>query len=89
MEAAIPKMEKQLRSWRRTIDRLAAAVHGVGTGEQFDALLYIDELKALHAVARFRLEAFKVAGSVERALLAAGLKGAWDEMDAAVASLDP
>lgn len=89
MEAAIAEMEAQLRSWQRTIDRLSAAVHGIGAGMEFDALVYIDELKALHAIARFRLEEFKAARGGERTRLKEGLKSAWKELDSAVADLDP
>jgi hypothetical protein len=87
MEAAMSRMEAQLTRWRFQIDRLARAVHGVGTPGEFDALVYIDELKALHAVARFRLNAFKVANSAERPHLEDGLKKAWSELDSAFANL--
>ena len=87
MEAAIPKMETQLRTWRSEIDRLARAVHGVGSDGEFDALLFIDELKALHAIACFKLDEYKAAEGEERRRLDSGLKGAWVDLGAALENL--
>jgi hypothetical protein len=89
MDPAVTRMETQLRAWRRTIDGLAAAVHGLGKEGEFDALVYIDELKALHATAQFELDGFKAASGAERTRRMVRLKGAWDDLDEAVANLDP
>ena len=83
------KLEAQLRGWRLKIARLAGAIHGVGVQKDFDALVYIDELKVLHAVARSKLEEFKAAGDAERQHLEAGLKSAWGDLEAAVENLGP
>jgi hypothetical protein len=51
--------------------------------------MYIDELKALYAVAGSKLDEFKAAGSPERTHLEAGLRIAWEDLEAAVENLDP
>lgn len=89
MDGTVWKMETQLRNWHLRITRLAAAVHGVGARRDFDALVYIDELKVLHATARSKLDEYKAAGVAERRLLEVGLKTAWGDMQVAIESLDP
>jgi hypothetical protein len=89
MDGNMLKLEAQLRGWRLRIARLAGAVHGVGTQKDFDALVYIDELKVLHAVAWSKLDEFKVAEGADRRRLEAGLKSAWSDLEAAVENLDP
>jgi hypothetical protein len=82
-------MEAQLTKWRLRIARLAGAVHGVGNRKDFDALVYIDELKLLHAIARWKLDEFKAAGGEERSVLKAGLNGAWSDLELALENLGP
>jgi hypothetical protein len=89
MDGTTLEMEAQLRNWHRRITRLAGTVHGIGAPRDFEALVYIDELKVLHATARLKLEEFKAAGDVERRSLASGLRNAWGDMEAAVANLGP
>jgi hypothetical protein len=87
MKADILIMEVQLRNWSRRIDRLAAVVHGVGTDREYEALVYIDELKALHAIARAKLDEFNAADGAKRRRLEAGLKSAWGDLGAAIENL--
>jgi hypothetical protein len=89
MDGNVLKLEAQLRGWRLRIARLAGAVHGVGVQRDFDALVYIDELKLLHAVAWSKLDEFKAARGGDRGHLEDGLKSAWDDLEAAVENLDP
>ena len=45
--------------------------------------MYVDELKALHAIAQSRFDEFRAAGDAGRAPLKAGMESAWNELDAA------
>jgi len=76
-------MEADLKRWSLKIDRLVAKTELVGAHPSFDTLTYIDELKALHAVARSKLETFKARGDRGGARLEAELELAWKEADAA------
>lgn len=62
-------MRAQLVRWREKIDLLAEKSHAAGRLVSFDTLLYIDELKALHALAQLRLDELTVADGVGRAEL--------------------
>jgi hypothetical protein len=89
MDAALRKMEAQLKQWSLKIDILAVKTQRSGTQAGFDALMYIDELKALHAIAQSKLDAFKSAGDTERARLKAEMKSAWNELAAAFKKPQP
>jgi hypothetical protein len=45
--------------------------------------MYVDELKALYAIAKSRFERFRSAVAPERVRLRAQMKTAWSELDAA------
>jgi hypothetical protein len=83
MDAALEKMETQLKLWSLKIDKLAARTQAAGVRAGFDAHTRIDELKALLAIAQSRLLEYKAAGGTERARLKAGFKSAWMELDTA------
>jgi hypothetical protein len=83
VETAVEKMEAQLSLWNSRIDNLADKTLKAGVQARFDALVYIDELKALHAIARAKLDEFKAGSAAERVRLKAGMKRAWNELDAA------
>ena len=83
MEAAVEKMEAQLKRWRVKIDNLAAKTQTAGVQAGFDALMYVDELKALHAIAQSKFDKFRKAGDTERGRLKTEMKSAWNELDAA------
>jgi multidrug resistance efflux pump len=82
MEAAVEKMEAQLKLWGLQIHKLAAKTQKAGARARFEDLMYIDELKALHAIAQSRFDEFRGAGDTERARLRAEMSSAWDELDA-------
>lgn len=87
MDAAVERMETQLRLWSSKIDHLAAKTQVAGVQTRFEALVRIDELKALHAIAQSKLIEFKAAilaaaaGDTKRARLRAEMKKAWNELD--------
>lgn len=87
MEAAVEKMEAQLEHWSREIEKLAAKTQKAGVRAKFDALMYIDELKAAHAVAQSKLSEFRAVEETSRARLEAELKSAWNDLDAAFKNL--
>ena len=89
MELAVEKMEAQLKRWSLKIEKLAAKTQRAGVQARFDALMYVDELKAAHAVAQSKLIEFKAAGETSRARLEGELKGAWSDLDAAFKNLRP
>ncbi len=77
-------MEAQLKLWSIRIDHLAARTLQPGVRASFDALIYIDELKALHAIAVAEYEAIRNAAPEKRAELMAGLSGVWDDLGTAL-----
>ena len=89
MEAAVEKMEAQLKRWEVKIDNLAAKTQTAGVQAGFDALMYVDELKALHAIAQSKFDEFRKAGDTERRRLKTEMKSAWNELDAAFKKRKP
>jgi len=82
--------EAQLKLWGIKIEEIAAKNRVPGVRVGFDALLYVDELKALHAIAQSKLEDFRAAGDQEGAhLIKAEMKRACDELDAALKGVRP
>ena len=82
-EATVEKMEAQLKLWSLQINKLAAKIQSPGAQTGFDSLMYIDELKGLHAIAQWKFDEFKAAGSTGRARLKAEMESAWNELDVA------
>lgn len=89
MKAAVEAMEAQLKLWGLKIDNLAAKTQAVGVQAGFDALMYVDELKALRAIAQSKLDEFKAAGGTRQSRLKVELKSAWGELDAAFRNPKP
>ena len=89
METATAKMEAQLKLWGLKIDALAAKTQKAGVRVGFDALIYVDELKALRAIAQARFDEFRAAGDAERERLEAEMRSAWSELDAAFKNPKP
>ena len=83
MKAAVEEVEAKLKLWSIKIDDLAARAQVPGAHVGFDALMYIDELKALHAVAKSKFDEFRVTGDAGRARLKAEMESACTELDAA------
>lgn len=88
MELAVRRMEAQLVRWSLKIDQLAVGTLTAGVLVPFDALISIDELRGLHAIAQSRLDGFKAAppGDTQREEVQAELMGAWNDLVAALRS---
>lgn len=83
MEPSMEEMETQLGLWSSKIDTLVAKTQRSGVQARFDLFMYIDELKALHAIAQSKLIECKAVGDTRRARLEAEVQSAWDDLDAA------
>lgn len=83
MEPVVKKMEAQLKRWSLKIDRLAARTQVAGVHAGFDAIMYLDELKALHAVAQSRFDEFRAVEDGRKARMLVQMKSALEELDAA------
>jgi hypothetical protein len=84
MESSVHKMGVQLKRWGLEIDRLAAETQMAGVHAEFDSLLYIDELKVLHAIAQTKFDAFRALEDTRRARLKAEMKSAWHDLETAL-----
>jgi hypothetical protein len=73
----------QLKRWSLKIDRLVDKTQMDGVRPRYAVVLYVDELKALHAVAQSKFDEFRAAGQAERTGLRAGMRSAWDDLEAA------
>ena len=73
MQLVAEEMDMQLKRWRSKIDHLASITQKAGARHK--DLMYVDELKVLHAVARSKFE--------DWARLGAEVKIACSEMEAA------
>ena len=83
MGAGVDKMEARLKLRSLQIDELVAKTQMPGVRAGFDTLMYIDELKALHAIAQSKFDEFRAAGDMGRARLKPEMESAWNELDAA------
>ena len=83
MEPSMEEMEVQLNVWSLKIDKLVAKTQRAGVQARFEVLMYIDELKALHAIAQSKLSECKVVEDTRRARLEAEMQSAWGDLDAA------
>ena len=83
MDSTVVRVKAQLASWSLKIDDLAARTQIAGARARFDDLVYVDELKVLHAIAQSKFDAFRAAQGVERAGLRTEVDGACDELAAA------
>ena len=82
-EAAVAKMEAQLKLWSLQIDELAVRTQMPGVRAGFEALMYIDELKVLHAIAQSKFDEFRAAGGAGQARLKTEMESACNELAAA------
>lgn len=83
MDATVMKMEAQLTRWKSKIENHAARISAARGEPRFDALLYIDELKALHAIAQAKFDELKAAKDAERERCQDEMNRAWSELDGA------
>jgi hypothetical protein len=89
MDAAVEKVEAQLTRWDAAINKLAAKNLTAGARARFEDLTYVDELKALHAIALSKLTEFKASKDGRRARLKAEMKNACNELEAALQNPRP
>ncbi|MDO9693888.1 MAG: hypothetical protein Q7W56_04105 [Candidatus Latescibacteria bacterium] len=82
-------MEEQLEVWRLRIDQLAHEMQRDSAPVGFYTLMHIDELKALHAVAKTNLDEFKAGNDQKRVWLKTGMKRSWDELEVALKKTKP
>jgi len=82
LEKAIEEMETRLRLWSLKIDRLVAKTQIAGAQPSFEALMYVDELKALHAIAQSKLDEFRAAIDTERSRLKTEMRSALKDLEA-------
>lgn len=84
MERAVKEMEARLKHWRLKIDHLETKTQVAGVQASFEALMYIDELKALHALAQSKLDEFRAAAATDtkRARLKTEMRRALKEIEA-------
>jgi hypothetical protein len=73
----------QLAIWGRKISELAEKVQGVDARARFEDLLFIDELKVLHAIAQSKLDELGSATDPQRAGLEVEVQSAWADLAAA------
>lgn len=89
MEYTHKSMRIQLKTWAARIEKLNTRYAKPGGQPRFDTVIYLDELKGLHAVASSGLDAAETAGDKERAPLELELKIAWDELASAMGRRQP
>jgi hypothetical protein len=84
MEIVPEKMQAQLRDWGLKIDRLAAKALVPGARPSFDALVYVDELKVLHAIAQAKMDELTSEKNSNNIFLQNEMMSAWNDLRAAV-----
>ncbi len=84
MKAGWERMDAQLERWSMRIDQLAAKSQTTGVQPGFEALIHVDELKALHAIAKAKLKECRAAnGGTSRVQLEVEMMVAWEDLRAA------
>lgn len=73
----------QLERWGLMIRELSDQMLRAGSAVRFHDLLDVDELKALHAIAQTKLDAFRAATGPERTMLDLEVTNAWIDLAAA------
>ena len=89
MRHELEVMELQLGAWSAKIGSLNAAHLQSGVHARFETVIYLDELRALHAIARSNFDRYRAAGAPERAELEPALEAAWDELATAMKRRPP
>lgn len=83
MSPDLKKMEAQFTAWGLEIDHLMVIAKRPGARARFDSVMHVDELKALHVIARTKLDDFKAGETGDQAHLKDELERAWRELAAA------
>ena len=86
METTLEKREAQLKLWESQIHHLAIKTQVAGVEPGFDAVMFVDELKALQAIARSNFAEFRVARDADRKRLKAEMKKSWKDLEVALQS---
>jgi len=84
MEPSVEAMKAQLKSWSATIDDLADEMTRAGAQPGFDKVMKLDELKALRAIARTKLDEYEASGKEGRPHLLQAVHGAWSDIERAL-----
>lgn len=88
MQTAAKPLEAQLQRWSEKIDHLAAKTERVGP-VSFDALMHVDELKALLAIAKSKFDVFAAAPGLDQVRLEAETRQVFADLAAALKSPSP
>lgn len=75
----------QLAIWGRKISELSEKAQRAGARARFEDLLFIDELKAMHAIAQTKFDDLGSATGPQRAGLEVEVQSAWADLAAAFA----
>ena len=81
--ASIQDRKAELAIWRRKISELSEQSQRVNARVRFEDLLFIDELKALHAIVQTKFDELGAATGPQRAGLEIEMQSAWVELAAA------
>jgi hypothetical protein len=81
--ASIQDRIAQLAIWGQKINELSEQAQRAGARTRFEDLLFIDELKALHAIAQTKFDEFGAATDPQRAGLEIEVQSAWVDLAAA------
>ena len=73
----------QLAIWGRKISELSGKTQRAGARARFEDLLFIDELKAMHAIAQTKFDDLGAATGPQRAGLEVEVQRAWADLAAA------
>ncbi len=89
MDVDLDKIEAQLTAWGDRINRLATRTRMQGAATDFATHIYVDELQALHVIARSRYDEYRTADASQRAGLKIELTNAWNDLAAAMKKKRP
>lgn len=84
MHPVVKKMEAQLARWNEKIEQRAVRCLQKGGPVSFEALMHVDELKALHAIATAKLGELRAAGNADRKRIEAEMRSAGNDVAAAL-----
>lgn len=89
MDSQLQAMSARLDAWSAEIEALACRYRRFGAPRRFDRVMYLDELKGLHAIARERFGAYRTAEGQKRPDLEPELQIALEELATALRRRPP
>lgn len=89
MEIQLGSMSARIEASSTRIEALSCRYRDSGVPLRFDTVMYLDELKGLHAIARSHFDAYRSAEGQQRTDLEPGLRAAWDELMTALGRRPP